>query len=337
MTTTVPLSAPPLPIARTLVTGSGATVSYRQLGDPSSGLPGLIWVHGGLEDWHSHLELAQALSSLYLVYLPDRRGRGLSSAYSSGSSVAGQVADLAALAHATGARLAGGTSAGAIILLETLLAYPALFDRVAVFEPPLGADLKKIEAVLPRCDDQLARGDVAGALITAFSLMELGPPLVLWAPYWVGRPFVSCIMAMEEKWRRKEREQEMEAAASASGQDRKTEQVEDKEPLPSMRNLTPTLPYEFRLVLEVGSRSIQAFAAIKDSASMLLILSGTSTRPYLIKSCEDLAKVLPGIPHVRLPGLDHLGTGNGWTGGQPDMVAQVLTEFFTDTGRFGSE
>ncbi len=336
MATTVRAATGLLPIARTLVTPSGATVSYRQLGDPSSGLPGLIYVHGGLEDWHSHLELAQALSSLYLIYLPDRRGRGLSSAYASGSSVADQAADLAALANATGARLAGGTSVGAIVLLETLIAYPGLFDRAVMFEPPLGADPKKIKALLPRCDEELARGDVAGALITAFSLMELGPPLVLWAPYWIGRPFISCIMTMEEKWRRKEREQEREAATSAGGQEQK-EEGEDEEPLPSMRNLTPTLPYEFRVVLEVGSRSIQAFAAIQDSASKLLILSGTSTRPYLIKSCEDLAKVLPGVPHIRLPGLDHLGTGNGWTGGQPDMVAQVLTEFFTDTGRFGLE
>ena len=52
----------------------GTTIGYRQVG---SG-PGLILLHGGMQSSRSFTNLAAALSDAFTVYVPDRRGRGLS-------------------------------------------------------------------------------------------------------------------------------------------------------------------------------------------------------------------------------------------------------------------
>src|SRR5690348_4242592 len=52
----------------------GTTIGYRQLGHG----PGVVLLHGAMESAQSHLQLAEALADTYTVYLPDRRGRGLS-------------------------------------------------------------------------------------------------------------------------------------------------------------------------------------------------------------------------------------------------------------------
>ena len=41
----------------------------------------MVMLHGSMESSNSHLELARALADIATVYLPDRRGRGLSGPY----------------------------------------------------------------------------------------------------------------------------------------------------------------------------------------------------------------------------------------------------------------
>ena len=52
----------------------GTTIGYCQFG---SG-PDLILVHGGMQSSQNFTRLAIALSDAFTVYVPDRRGRGLS-------------------------------------------------------------------------------------------------------------------------------------------------------------------------------------------------------------------------------------------------------------------
>ncbi|HVB71957.1 MAG TPA: alpha/beta hydrolase [Ktedonobacteraceae bacterium] len=56
------------------VTSAGTTIGYPQIG---SG-PGLLFLHGGLQASQHYMRLATALSDAFTVYVPDRRGRGLS-------------------------------------------------------------------------------------------------------------------------------------------------------------------------------------------------------------------------------------------------------------------
>src|SRR6266536_4497578 len=61
----------------TIKTTDGARLSYYQLGKG----PGLVILHGAIQYAFSHIELAEALSSDYTVYLPSKRSRGHSDAY----------------------------------------------------------------------------------------------------------------------------------------------------------------------------------------------------------------------------------------------------------------
>ncbi|WP_052475843.1 alpha/beta fold hydrolase [Cohnella kolymensis] len=79
----------------------GTNISYRQLGRG----PGLVVVHGTMESAQSHMQLAEALDDTYTVYLPDRRGRGLSGPYSKDHNLRKEVEDMDALLTQTGARL----------------------------------------------------------------------------------------------------------------------------------------------------------------------------------------------------------------------------------------
>lgn len=58
----------------TVTSKDGTTIGYRQLGQG----PGVVMLHGAMESAQSHMQLATALADAFTVYLPDRRGRGLS-------------------------------------------------------------------------------------------------------------------------------------------------------------------------------------------------------------------------------------------------------------------
>src|SRR5678816_4144436 len=105
-------AAPPVTPER-YITGSitsrdGTTIGYRQLGHG----PGIVALHGAMESAQSHMQLAEALAGSFTVYLPDRRGRGLSGPYGADYSVQTEVEDLDALLAKTGARRVFGVSAG---------------------------------------------------------------------------------------------------------------------------------------------------------------------------------------------------------------------------------
>ena len=52
----------------------GTTIGYRRLGMG----PGLILLHGSMSSGGHHVELARLLADTFTVFVPDRRGRGLS-------------------------------------------------------------------------------------------------------------------------------------------------------------------------------------------------------------------------------------------------------------------
>src|SRR5438105_7268486 len=94
---------------RQAVTGSvvsrdGTTIGYRELGRG----PGLVVLHGAMESSQSHLQLAQALADGFTVYLPDRRGRGMSGPYGKGHAVKNDVEDMEALLTKTAAHYVFG-------------------------------------------------------------------------------------------------------------------------------------------------------------------------------------------------------------------------------------
>ena len=110
----------------------GVTIGYRQLGQG----PALVMLHGANESAQSHMQLAEALAPYYTIFLPDRRGRGMSGPHGADYGSQKEVEDMAALLTKTGARYVFGVSSGAIVWLQALLSLPAI-QKAALYEPPL--------------------------------------------------------------------------------------------------------------------------------------------------------------------------------------------------------
>ena len=70
-----------------VTSSDGTTIGYRQLGHG----PGVVVLHGAMESAQSHMQLADSVSSSFTVYLPDRRGRGMSGPYVAFSGAPGSV------------------------------------------------------------------------------------------------------------------------------------------------------------------------------------------------------------------------------------------------------
>src|SRR5215469_7975959 len=95
----------------------GTTIGYRQLGHG----PGVVLLHGAMESAQSHMQLAMALANTFTVYVPDRRGRGLSGPFGSHYGMQREIEDLDALLAKSGAHNVFGVSAGGLICLEATL------------------------------------------------------------------------------------------------------------------------------------------------------------------------------------------------------------------------
>jgi pimeloyl-ACP methyl ester carboxylesterase len=281
-----------------VVSRDGTSIGYRCVGAG----PGLVVLHGAMESSRSHIQLARALADSFTVYLPDRRGRGLSGPYPVDHSVQTEVDDMAALLSKTGAQYVFGVSSGAIIWLYAALELPTI-RRAAIFEPPLLIDKGTSPRLMRRFDQEIARGKVAAALITGMKAARLAPPMFDRIPRWLLERLTGAMLASEDK----------RAAAGAV----------------TMRLLAPTLHYDFELVM-ASQGALDRFGAI---TADVLLLSGTESPAYLVASVDALERVLPRAERVRLTGLDHSASGNradpmGGKGADPERVAQELRRFF---------
>ena len=78
----------------------GTVITYRERGEG----PGVVLVHGAMQSAQNFDRLADALSTSFRVYVPNRRGRGGSGPFGAEYGVAREVEDLDALLTHTGAR-----------------------------------------------------------------------------------------------------------------------------------------------------------------------------------------------------------------------------------------
>src|SRR6266480_3974142 len=73
-----------------VTSADGTRIGYRQLGQG----PGLVLVHGAMQSAQSFMKLATALADTFTVYVPDRRGRGLSGPHGDHYGITTECADL---------------------------------------------------------------------------------------------------------------------------------------------------------------------------------------------------------------------------------------------------
>ena len=155
--TSAPKTSAPITTAQ-MTTGSvasrdGTTIGYLRVGHG----PAVVLLHGSMESARSHTRLAQALADEFTVYLPDRRGRGMTGPYRPGHSLRTEVEDLDAVLAESGAELVFGVSAGGLAVLEAARTRPAI-RKVAVYEPALLMDASWPTDWISRFD----RGDRPG-------------------------------------------------------------------------------------------------------------------------------------------------------------------------------
>jgi pimeloyl-ACP methyl ester carboxylesterase len=281
------------PILKTVTSRDGTTIGYRQFG---SG-PGVIILHGSASSGAHHTELARLLSDTFTVFVPDRRGRGLSGPYRIGDELQQELEDVAALVQETGARNLFGVSSGACILLHAARTNPAI-RKIAIQEPPLFPDRARAAAFLRQFDDEMARGELGAAMVTAMRGAEMGPAWFRAMPKWLTARLVRMGMDQEAK--------------KPAGK------------YPTMRELGLLLHYDFAVVTESSGR-LDDYRSI---AAETLLLVGSRSPAYLKRAIDDLARVMPGANRVELAGSDHAASWNSDVRGHPEPVAQALRRFF---------
>lgn len=270
----------------------GTTIGYRQVGRG----PGLVVLHGTMESSQSHLELAHALAETLTVYLPDRRGRGMSGPFGDGYGMRKEIEDLDALLTATGAHAVLGVSSGAVICLRAAVVLDAI-EKAVIFEPPLPLDPAWSTDFERRYDREIAEGRTAAALVTAMLGARMGPPILQSMPRWLLELLTSQMMRSEDR--------------------------RAKPGDVTMRMLAPTHHYDAEIVLEPGN-GLQAFQSIRAD---LLLLGGSQSPAFLKYALRALAEALPEARRVELPGCHHGATGNANRGGRPELVASELRRF----------
>jgi len=288
-------AVPEADMARSAATSAdGTTIGYRHVGRG----PGLILLHGSMSSGANHVELARLLGDSFSVFVPDRRGRGLSRPYRGLGDLDQELEDLAALREATGADLIWGLSSGAAIALQAARTTSGI-RKIALFEPPLVQDRTAVTALLRRFDAEMAAGHVEKAMITAMRGAEMGPAWFRALPQRFTSKLVAMGMAAEAK--------------KPTG------------PYPAMGTLAPTLHADFAVIAESSGR-------LDDHRSIeipVLLMGGSKSQAYLKRSLDDLERTLPNASRVELPGLDHAASWNADLGGHPEAVAQELRAFMT--------
>jgi pimeloyl-ACP methyl ester carboxylesterase len=271
----------------------GTTIGYRTLGHG----PGVVLLHGSMSTGYNHIQLAEALADAFTVYLPDRRGRGLSRPYRHDYTLREDVDDLDALLVRTGAHNVFGNSVGGIVVLQAALTLPAV-HKAAVYEPPFFSDSSVPTTFTTRFDIEMSQGKVAAALVTAMKGAQLGPPIFNVMPRWLLKSMTSRMMAYEEK------------TGSAD--------------YTTFRELAPTLHHDAQLIIGM-SKGLENLRSMHPD---VLLLGGSKSPRYLTAGLHALETVLPHVKRVEFPRLGHAAAWNTDKGGKPEPVARELRQFF---------
>ncbi|MEV0273739.1 alpha/beta hydrolase [Hamadaea sp. NPDC050747] len=206
--------------------------------------------------------------------------------------MAREIEDVAALAEATGASRVFGLSSGGLIALYAARTLPQL-HRVAAYEPPLSIGGSVPIAWLDRFDREIAVGERGRALVTALKSMGVEPLFNR-----VPRPVLDLVMPLTVRLQR-------DAPAGDV----------------TIEALTPTMHFDMALVRETADTADE----LAHLDAQVLLLGGSRSPAYLGTALDALTSAIPGAQRRTLPGLGHSGPEDD---GRPELVAEVLRDFF---------
>lgn len=270
----------------TLTADGNTPIGYRQIGDG----PGLILVHGGMQSSLSFTKLAKALSADFTVYVPDRRGRGLSGGYGENDDRITEANDILALARVTGSTQIFGLSSGAIITLQAALMEPAI-QKIALYEPPIPLHedtFKKLDADYEGAMSQGNLGRAFAAILKGTGDTSLLTKL----PYFILTPVFNFLINKQVS-----RENEI-----------------------ALRDMVPTFHHD-RIVIQ---GSPQLLTDAKNMNAEILLLNGAQSKSFLKQPLDRLAQQV-NTKRIAFKNQAHLAADNS---GDPVKVAEVLRSFF---------
>lgn len=271
----------------------GTEIGYRRYGHG----PGLILVQGAMGTAANYHQLALALANDVTVYVPDRRGRGLSPlAYSSDHIIRQDVEDIRAVLEKTDTHFVFGLSSGAIITRESARLLPGI-EKVALYEPPFYVAPIPVEKIR-RVYREIEQGKTGDAIISAFRVVKVAPAFFSFLPRFILRPMTKFYLNEEEQ--------------KGTGS------------YVSTRRLIPTMRYDFDVVLSRGDKLSTYNVVGKE----VRLLGGSKSPRYLRDALDALEKTLPNARRTEFKGLDHAGPWNTDKEGSPAVVAESLIQFF---------
>lgn len=273
----------------TVLSADGTRIAYRERGEG----PGVVLIHGAMQAAQNFSRLAEALSSSFRVYVPDRRGRGPSGPFGPEYGLAREAEDLDALLRKTGARFVFGLSSGALIALYAA-GHISGIAKLALYEPPVTIDGADPARWVPRYQRTIDRGRLAAAMVTAIKgtgdvelLTHL--PRVLLVPL-------------------------MSLAIRADAAEGDADRVR-------ICDLVPTVRYDAQLQRE----ATELLPTLTDVPCDVLLMGGDRSHRALRLVVDELARRMPRARRVRLAKTGHVAADDT---GRPQDVARELCAFF---------
>jgi pimeloyl-ACP methyl ester carboxylesterase len=285
-----------------VVSADGTRIGYRRLGRG----PSVILLHGGVNASQHMTKLGRALADAYTVYLPDRRGRGMSGAFGPAYSIRREDEDLAALVEHTGAECVFGPANGGLFALHGAIGLGQV-GRVAAYEPLLlwgGPDDAAIRRMFTTMQQMIRGGRLGEGIV--FSIHES-------VDREVGRGHMSSWVGAAV--------QAFPSRVGAGLIDLFLRYQRPRSRNVAWRELVASLPAELDPVLETEG----TLEHYRQLVAQVLLMYGSETDPMFVDCAEALHAVLPHSTVLRLPGLNH---DSAQTYGKPEMIAAALRLFF---------
>jgi pimeloyl-ACP methyl ester carboxylesterase len=256
--------------------------------------PAVVLVHGGMMASQNFTELGRHLSQNFTVYIPDRRGRGISTEGAKEFGLAKESQDIQALIQKAGAQNIFGLSSGAIIAMQTALIEPSI-KRLAIYEPPLPFDGRPM-AWVPAFDRAMQNGNYGAAM--AAVLKGTGDKGIFsLIPRFILATLFNLAINKEDK-----------------------QGDEQKVPL---KTLIGAMYNDIKIVQDAKA-ILEKYKEIKAD---VLLLGGNKSRDFLASNLDIINAGLPSAKRVTFSGIGHIAADNS---GKPESVAQELKLFFTD-------
>lgn len=274
----------------TLTANDGTAIGHRYIGRGA----GIILVHGALQSSLNFTELAKALSTDFTVYVPDRRGRGLSGEYGENDDRITEAGDIMALAHATGSTRIFGLSSGAIITLQAALLDPAI-QKIALYEPPIPLDKNTFKKLDIDYEQAMSEGNLG----RAFDAILKGTgdnSFFIRLPSFILTPWFNLMI--------------------------KKQSVKNEENEVTLQKLVPAFHHD-RIVIQ---GSVQLIADANTLKCDVLLLQGAQSQAFLKQPLDLLNTVIGNASRVEFEKQGHLAADNS---GAPLKVAAALKAFFS--------